>query len=66
MILAVLIGLLLIQTRTRFGSLAPYVTLAILLLMLIVAARIIRSLVSVVIILALVCGVLLWKFVRSR
>jgi len=66
LILAVLIGLLLIQTRARFGSLAPYVAVGILLLMLIVAVRVIRSLVGVVIILGLVCGVLLWKFVRSR
>ena len=65
LILAVLIGLLLIQTRTRFGSLAPYLAVGILLLVLIVAVRIIRSLVSIVIIVALVCGFLLWKFVRS-
>jgi len=59
-------GLLLLQTRTRTGSLFPYLAVAILLLMLIVATRIIRSLIGVAIVLGLLCLVLLWRFARSR
>ena len=59
-------GLLLLQMRTRTGSLFPYLVVGILFLMLVVATRIIRSLIGVVIVLAVLCGVLLWMVVRSR
>jgi hypothetical protein len=65
-IIMVVGGLLLLQIRTRTGSLFPYVAVAILLLMLILATRIIRLLVGAVIVLAAFCAVLLWRFVRSR
>ena len=66
LVVAILGGLLLIQTKTRAGSLGLYVTIGFLLLMLIVAMRVIRSLVGVLIILVLVCLVLVWRIVRSR
>lgn len=65
LIIVILGGLVLLQARTRTGSLAPYVAVVILLLILIVATRIIRFLVGAVIALALVCVVLLWKVMRS-
>ena len=65
-IILILGGLLLLQTKFRAGALPLYVTIGILLLMLIVAMRIIRSLVGVVIVLALICIVLLWRVVRSK
>ncbi len=58
-------GLLLLQMRTRTGSLFAYLAVGILLLMLILATRIIRSLLVAVIVLAVLCLVLLWRFVRS-
>jgi hypothetical protein len=58
-------GLLLLQMRTRTGSLFPYLAVGILLLILILATRIIRSLVGVVIVLAVFCMLLLWRLVRS-
>jgi hypothetical protein len=64
-VIVVVGGLLLFQMRTRTGSLFPYLTVAILLLVLILATRIIRSLVGVVIVLAVFCVVLLWRLVRS-
>jgi hypothetical protein len=64
-IILILGGLLLLQTKFRAGALPLYVTIAILLLMLIVAMRIIRSLIGVVIVLTLICAVLLWRVARS-
>ena len=61
----VVMGGLVLQMRTRTGSLFSYLAVGILLLMLILAARIIRSLVSVTVILAALCMVLLWRLVRS-
>jgi len=65
-VVVVVSGLLLLQMRTRTGSLFPYLGVGILLLMLIVATRIIRSLIGVVIVLALLCVLLLWRVIRSR
>jgi hypothetical protein len=65
-VIVVVGGLLLFQMRTQAGSLFPYLTFAILLLVLILATRIIRSLVGVVIVLAVFCVVLLWRLVRQR
>ena len=65
-IVLILGGLLLLQTKFRAGALPLYVTIGILLLMLIVAMRIIRSLIGVVIVLALICAVLLWRVARSK
>jgi len=65
-IILILGGLLLLQTKFRAGSLPLYVTIGILLLMLIVAMRMIRSLIGVVIVLALICAVLLWRVARSK
>jgi len=65
-VIVVVGGLLLIQMRTRTGSLLPYLVVGILLLMLIVATRIIRSLIGAVIALVLLCGVLLWRVARLR
>jgi len=65
-VIVVVGGLLLLQMKTRTGSLLPYLAVGILLLMLIVATRIIRSLIGVAIILVLLCAVLLWRVVRSR
>jgi hypothetical protein len=65
-VILVLGGLILLQMRTRTGSLFPYLAVGILLLMLIVAVRIVRSLIGVVIVLALLCVLLLWRVVRSR
>ncbi len=65
-IILILGGLLVLQTKTRAGSLSLYVTIGILLLLLIVGMRIIRSLVGVVIVLAVICFILLWRAVRSR
>jgi len=64
LIITVVGGLLLLQIRTRTGSLFPYLAVGILLLMLMAAMGIIRSLVSVVIVLVLLCGVLLWRVAR--
>jgi hypothetical protein len=66
LIIAVVGGLLLLQIRTRTGSLFPYLAVVILLLIVFAAVRIIRSLVGLVITLALVCGVvLLWRIAQS-
>jgi hypothetical protein len=65
LIIAVVGGLLLFQIRTRTGSLLPYLAIVILLLIVFAAVRIIRSLVGLVIILVLLCGVLLWRIARS-
>jgi len=65
-IVLILGGLLLLQTKFRAGALPLYVTIGILLLMLIVAMRIIRSLIGVVIVLALICAVLLWRVARAK
>ena len=65
-IIVVVGGLLLLQMRTRTGSLFPYLAVGILLLMLIVTARIIRSLIGLAIVLVILCGVLLWRVVRLR
>lgn len=65
LIIVVLGGLLLLHTATRVGSLALYLTIGILLLMLIVAVRVIRSLVGMVIVLAFICAILFWKLARS-
>jgi hypothetical protein len=65
-VIVVLGGLLLLQMRTRTGSLFAYLAVGILLLMLILATRIIRSLVGVVLALAVLCLVLLWRFARSK
>ena len=65
-VIVVVGGLLLLQMKTRTGSLFPFLAIGILLLMLIVATRIIRSLIGVVIVIALLCAVLLWRVVRSR
>jgi hypothetical protein len=65
-IIVVVGGLLLLQMRTRTGSLFPYLAVGILLLMLIVTARIIRSLIGLAIVLVILCGVLLWRIVRLR
>jgi len=66
LIILVVGGLILLQVRTRTGSMFPYLAVVILLLILIVAARVIRSLFGLVILLALFCGVLLWRVVRSK
>jgi hypothetical protein len=65
-IIVILGGLLLLQTKTRAGSLPLYLTIGILLVMLIVAMRFIRSLIGVAIVLAFICVVLLWRFARSK
>jgi hypothetical protein len=65
LIIAVVGGLLLFQIRTRTGSLLPYLAIVILLLIVFAAVRIVRSLVGLVIILVLLCGVLLWRIARS-
>ena len=65
-VIVVVGGLLLLQMRTRTGSLFAYLAVGILLLMLILATRIIRSLVGAVMVLAALCIVLLWRFVRQR
>jgi hypothetical protein len=65
LIIAVVGGLLLLQIRTRTGSLFPYLAIVILLLIVFAAVRIIRSLVGLVMILALFCGVLLWRVAQS-
>ena len=57
-------GLLLLQMKTRTGSLFPYLAVGILLLILILATRIIRSLVGVVIVLAVFSSILLWRLLR--
>lgn len=54
-LIVVLGGLLLLQMRTRTGSLVTYLAVGILLLMLILATRIIRSLLGAVIVLAVLC-----------
>ncbi|MGD0550944.1 MAG: hypothetical protein ABSA81_10450 [Candidatus Bathyarchaeia archaeon] len=64
-VITVVGGLLLLQMKTRTGSLFPYLAVGILLLMLILGTRIIRSLVGVVILLAAFCIILLWRLVRS-
>ena len=64
-LIVVLGGLLLLQMRTRTASLFPYLAVGILLLILTFATRIIRSLVGVVIVLAVFCMLLLWRLVRS-
>ncbi len=66
LIILVVGGLILLQVRTRTGSMFPYLAVVILLLILIVAARVIRSLFGLVILLALLCGVLLWRVIRSK
>jgi hypothetical protein len=65
LIVAVVGGVLLLQIRTRSGSLFPYLAIVILLLIVFAAVRIISSLVGPVIILVLLCGVLLWRVARS-
>jgi uncharacterized iron-regulated membrane protein len=65
LIIAVVGGLLLLQIRTRTGSLFPYLAIVILLLIVLAAVRIIGSLVGLVIILVLFCGVLMWRVARS-
>lgn len=65
-VVVILGGLLLLQTRTRAGSLPLYATVAILLVMLIIGMRIINSLVGALIVLALICVVLLWRLTRSK
>jgi hypothetical protein len=65
LIIAVVGGLLLLQIRTRSGSLFPYLAIVILLLIVFAAVRIISSLVGLMIILVLLCGVLLWRVARS-
>jgi uncharacterized membrane protein YqjE len=65
LIIAVVGGLLLLQIRTRTGSLFPYLAIVILLLIVFAAVRIISSLVGLVIILVLLCGVLIWRVARS-
>ena len=64
-VIVVLGGLLFLQMKTRTGSLFPYLAVAILILMLIFATRIIRSLVGTVLVLLVLCVVLLWRFARS-
>lgn len=65
-VIAVILGvLLLLHARTRAGPLVVYVSVGVLLLMLIVAMRVIRSLVGVVILLAVICMILSWRVVRS-
>jgi hypothetical protein len=59
-------GLLLLQAKTRAGSLPLYVTIGILLLILIVTMRFIRSLIGVLIVLALFCVILFWRVLRSK
>lgn len=66
MIIVILGGLLLLQTKTRAGSLPLYLTIGILLVMLIVAMRFIRSLIGVAIVLAFICVVLIWRLARSK
>lgn len=66
LIIIVVGGLVLLQVRTRSGAIFPYLTVVILLLILIVAARFIRSLFSLLIVLALLCGVLLWGAIRPK
>jgi len=66
-ILVVILGvLLLLQTRTRAGPLVLYATIGALVLMLILALRVIRSLVGMLIVLVFVCIILLWRVLRSR
>ncbi len=65
-ILIVVGGLLLLQIKTRTGPLIPYMAVVILLLLLILAMGMIRSLSGVIMVLALVCAVLLYRVVRSR
>jgi hypothetical protein len=65
LIIAVVGWLLLLQIRTRTGSLFPYLAIVILLFMLFAAVRIIGSLVGLVITLVLLCGVLIWIVARS-
>jgi len=66
LIIAVLGALFLVHTRTRAGSLPLYVTVGILLLAVIVATKFIYSLIGIVLLLALICAVLLWRLARSR
>jgi len=66
LITVILGGLLLLQARARAGSLMLYMTIGILLLMLIFAMRIIRSLLGVLIALGFICAILLWRIARSR
>jgi hypothetical protein len=65
-VIVVLAGLLVLQMRTRTGPLFAYLAVGILLLMLIFATRIIRSLLGVVLMLGVFCLVLLWRFLRSK
>lgn len=62
----VLGGLLLLQTRIRAGPFVLYAVIAILLLTLAYAMRIIRGLLGVVFVLGLVCAVLVWIIVRPK
>jgi len=65
LIVAILGGLLLLQSRARVGSVSLYITVVVLLLLLILATRIIRSLVGALIVLALLCAILFFKVIRS-
>lgn len=66
LLIIIVVGVLaLLQVRTRSGSLFPYLAVVILLLALILAVRVIHSLVSLVIVLVLLCGFLLWRVARS-
>jgi hypothetical protein len=65
-ILIVVGGLLLLQIKTRTGPLIPYMAVVILLLLLMAAMEMIRSLTGVVLVLALLCGLLLYRVVRTR
>lgn len=60
LILLVLGGLLLLQTRGRMGSVPLYVVIGVLLLVLFFALRFIRSLLGFLVLLAVVAGFLVW------
>jgi hypothetical protein len=66
LIVIVLGALVFLQIKTRTGPLIPYMAVVILLMLLILAMQMIRSLSGVVMMLALLCGVLLWRILRSR
>jgi uncharacterized membrane protein len=64
-IIVILAWLFVIWTRRRAGSLALYATVGLLVLALILSARIIRSLLGWVVLLALLCGLLILGLVGS-
>ena len=66
LIVIVVVALVFLQIKTRTGPLIPYTAVVVLLMLLILAMQMIRSLSGVVIMVVLLCGVLLWRLLRSR